>query len=68
MPAGLGQLTHARPAGPEEHPHPLDCLVTVSDPRRAKGRRHPLSFVLALAACAVSAGAKSLTAIAEMGG
>ncbi|MCZ0991898.1 transposase family protein [Streptomyces noursei] len=35
------------------------------DPRRAKGRRHPLCFVLALAACAVLAGAKSLTAIAE---
>ncbi|MFJ9434917.1 transposase family protein [Streptomyces sp. NPDC101490] len=35
------------------------------DPRRAKGRRHPLAFVLALAACAVLAGAKSLTAIAE---
>lgn len=28
------------------------------------GRRHPLAFVLALAACAVLAGAKSLTAIA----
>jgi hypothetical protein len=37
----------------------------VPDPRPAKGRRHPLSFVLALAACAVLAGAKSLTAIAE---
>jgi predicted transposase YbfD/YdcC len=37
----------------------------VPDPRRAKGRRHPLAFVLALAACAVLAGAKSLTAIAE---
>ncbi|MEU2730613.1 transposase family protein [Streptomyces griseoviridis] len=35
------------------------------DPRRAKGRRHSLAFVLALAACAVLAGAKSLAAIAE---
>ncbi|WP_348539251.1 ISAs1 family transposase [Streptomyces antnestii] len=35
------------------------------DPRRAKGRRHPLAFVLALAACAVLSGAKSLAAIAE---
>ncbi|WP_370221432.1 transposase family protein [Kitasatospora sp. MAP12-22] len=35
------------------------------DLRRAKGRRHPLAFVLALAACAVLASAKSLTAIAE---
>lgn len=65
IPAGLSQLTDARPAGPGEHPHLLDCLVTVPDPRRAKGRRHPLSFVLALAACAVLAGAKSLTATAE---
>ncbi|MGW7595243.1 ISAs1 family transposase, partial [Streptomyces rubiginosohelvolus] len=35
------------------------------DPRRDEGRRHPLAFVLSLAACAVLAGAKSLTAIAE---
>ncbi|MFF0778154.1 ISAs1 family transposase [Streptomyces sp. NPDC003720] len=35
------------------------------DQRRAKGRHHPLAFVLALAACAVLAGGKSLTAIAE---
>ncbi|AZP15112.1 transposase family protein [Streptomyces aquilus] len=45
--------------------HLLDCLVTVPDPCRAKGRRHPLSFILALAACPVPAGAKSLKAIAE---
>ncbi|MGW3047749.1 transposase family protein [Kitasatospora sp. NPDC001175] len=43
----------------------MDHLATVPDPRRARGRRHPLAFVLALAACAVLAGAKSLTAIAE---
>ncbi|WP_405463640.1 ISAs1 family transposase [Streptomyces jietaisiensis] len=30
-----------------------------------RGRRHPLAYVLALAACAVLAGAKSLTAVAE---
>jgi hypothetical protein len=36
----------------------------VPDPRRAKGR-HPLAFVLAVAECAVSADAKSLTTIAE---
>ncbi|MGW1779424.1 transposase family protein [Streptomyces sp. NPDC002143] len=35
------------------------------DPRRDQGRRHPLAFVLSLAACAVLAGAKSLAAIAE---
>ncbi|MFE9953646.1 transposase family protein [Streptomyces sp. NPDC005531] len=35
------------------------------DPRPDQGRRHPLAFVLSLAACAVLAGAKSLAAIAE---
>ncbi|MFJ9711609.1 transposase family protein [Streptomyces sp. NPDC101234] len=65
MPAGLSQLTGARPPRLGEHPHLLDCLAAVPDPRRAEGRRHPLSFILALAACAVLAGAKSLTAIAE---
>ncbi|WP_435211359.1 ISAs1 family transposase [Streptomyces sp. bgisy034] len=43
----------------------LDRLRRLPDPRRLRGRRHPLSYVLALAACAVLAGAKSLTAIAE---
>ncbi|KOG55389.1 transposase [Streptomyces virginiae] len=65
IPAGLGQLAAARLSAPEEHSGLLDCLATVPDPRRAKGRRHPLTFVLALAACAVLSGARSLTAIAE---
>ncbi|MEU9179937.1 ISAs1 family transposase [Streptomyces sp. NPDC048550] len=65
IPTGLSQLAAARPPAPGEHPHLLDCLATVPDPRRAKGRRHPLTFVLALAACAVLAGAKSLASIAE---
>jgi hypothetical protein len=43
----------------------LTCLASVPDPRRRKGRRHPLAFLLALAACAVLAGAKSLAAISE---
>ncbi|MFD0327146.1 ISAs1 family transposase [Streptacidiphilus monticola] len=65
IPAGLGQLAVARLSAAEEHSSLLDCLATVPDPRRAKGTRHPLTFVLALAACAVLAGASSLTAIAE---
>ncbi|MEV5012570.1 ISAs1 family transposase [Streptomyces sp. NPDC055692] len=43
----------------------LDRFRRLPDPRRRQGRRHPLAFVLTLAACAVLAGAKSLTAIAE---
>ncbi|GHF37537.1 hypothetical protein GCM10018790_13990 [Kitasatospora xanthocidica] len=65
IPAGLDQLAATRPAEPGEHPQLLGRLAAVPDPRRAEGRRHPLAFVLALAACAVPAGAKSLAAIAE---
>ncbi|MEU9382456.1 transposase family protein, partial [Streptomyces sp. NPDC048279] len=65
IPAGLGQLATVRPAGSGEHLGLLDCLAAIPDPRRAKGRRHPLAFVLALAACAVLAGATSLSAITE---
>lgn len=65
MPAGLGQLAGSDPARSDELPGLLDRLRRLPDPRRLRGRRHPLSYVLALAACAVLAGAKSLTAIAE---
>ncbi|MFE7712018.1 ISAs1 family transposase [Streptomyces sp. NPDC057486] len=65
IPAGLSQLAVVRPAEPEDHPGLLVCLAAVPDPRRAEGRRHPLTFILALAACAVLAGAKSLAAITE---
>ncbi|MFJ2719794.1 ISAs1 family transposase [Streptomyces sp. NPDC087437] len=65
IPAGLGQLADAAPLPPDDHPGLLARLATVPDPRRRKGRRHSLVFVLALAACAVLAGAKSLIAIAE---
>ncbi|MFF2746408.1 transposase family protein [Kitasatospora sp. NPDC058048] len=65
VPAGLDQLATTRPVEPGEHPQLLGRLAAVPDPRRAKGRRHPVAFVLALAACAVLAGAKSLAAIAE---
>ncbi|MFG2174094.1 transposase family protein [Streptomyces niveus] len=58
IPAGLGRLAAVRPPRTGEHPVLLDCLAGVADPRRAKGRRHPLTFVLALAACAVLAGSR----------
>ncbi|TMV00035.1 ISAs1 family transposase [Streptomyces sp. DASNCL29] len=65
IPAGLGQLAGSDPARPDELPGLLDRLRRLPDPRRLRGWRHPPSYVLALAACGVLAGAKSLTAIAE---
>jgi predicted transposase YbfD/YdcC len=65
IPGPLGQLTDAAPTIPDDLPGLLTCLAQVPDPRRHRGRRHPLAFVLSLAACAVLAGAKSLAAIAE---
>jgi len=43
----------------------LAVLAKVSDPRCRRGVRHQLAVVLALAVCAVLAGARSFTAIAE---
>ncbi|MFG2856088.1 ISAs1 family transposase [Streptomyces mirabilis] len=65
IPVGLGQLAGCDPACPDELPDLLARLSRLPDPRRRRGRRHPLPYVLAVAACAVLAGAKSLTAIAE---
>ncbi|MFE1459489.1 transposase family protein [Streptomyces nigra] len=65
IPAGLGQLAGSDPALCDELPGLLDRLRRLPDPRSRRGRRHPLSYVLALAACSVLAGAKSLAAITE---
>ncbi|WP_211310265.1 ISAs1 family transposase [Branchiibius hedensis] len=43
----------------------LGALRTVTDPRKARGRRYPLPGVLAAALSAVLAGARSFTAIGE---
>jgi predicted transposase YbfD/YdcC len=43
----------------------LEHLAQLADPRQRRGRRHTLGTVLAVAACAVLAGATSLAAIAE---
>lgn len=59
IPVPLSQLTDAAPTTPVDLPCLLTCLAQVPDPRRDQGRRHPLAFVLSLAACAV------LAAIAE---
>ena len=43
----------------------LPALAAVPDPHARRGVRHRLAVVLGLALCAVLAGARSLTAIAE---
>jgi len=43
----------------------LACLAAVPDPRHRRGVRHRLVTVLAVAVCAVLAGARSFTAIGE---
>ena len=43
----------------------LPVLAAVADPRAHRGVRHRLAVILALAVCAVLAGARSFTAIAE---
>jgi predicted transposase YbfD/YdcC len=49
----------------DERPRLLAVLRQVADPRKPRGVRHALGCVLALAACAVLAGARSFVAIAE---
>jgi hypothetical protein len=65
IPSGLAPLCETGPLRPAEPPHLLAYLATIHDPRRACGRRHPLVAILAMAAAAVLAGARSVTAIAE---
>jgi len=43
----------------------LPALAAVPDPRARRGVRHRLAAILGLALCAVLAGARSFTAIAE---
>jgi predicted transposase YbfD/YdcC len=67
IPAALTQLAHAaaRQLHDAEAPHLLAYLAAVPDPRRPAGSRHPLVVILAIAAAAVLAGARSIAAIAE---
>jgi predicted transposase YbfD/YdcC len=48
-----------------EPPGLLAVLGRVADPRHRRGMRHRLAVILGLAVCAVLAGARSFTAIAE---
>jgi hypothetical protein len=68
---GLGNAT------PDDFRHPEDVLMerlslaealaSVPDPRKRRGRRHPLAAVLSLTTVALLAGCKSLEAIAQFG-
>ena len=65
IPPGLAPLGDASPLQEAEPSHLLAYLAAVPDPRGALGRRHPLVAILAIAAAAVLAGARSIAAIAE---
>jgi predicted transposase YbfD/YdcC len=67
IPAALARLTHADPVQLQDPdgPHLLTYLAAVPDPRATRGRRHRLVAILAMAAAAVLAGARSIAAIAE---
>ncbi|CAO5244667.1 hypothetical protein FAGKG844_360022 [Frankia sp. AgKG'84/4] len=65
---GLDQLALAVTGSPPRSVSPAGLLAVfaqVTDPRKRRGRRHRLPVLLTLATCAVLAGARSFTAIAE---
>jgi len=61
----IGHLVDLARKSGEERPGLLGVLARVPGPRRRRGVRHQLGVVLGLALCAVLAGARSFTAIAE---
>jgi predicted transposase YbfD/YdcC len=61
----IGQLIAAARCLDEEGGQLLPVLAAVPDPRARRGVRHRLAAILGLALCAVLAGARSFTAIAE---
>jgi predicted transposase YbfD/YdcC len=65
MDPAIGHLADLVEGGGEDPPGLLAVLARVADPRCRRGIRHRLVVVLGLAVCAVLAGARSFTAIAE---
>jgi DDE_Tnp_1-associated/Transposase DDE domain len=61
----IGQLLAAAQVLDRERVRLLPVLAAVPDPRARRGVRHRLAAILGLALCAVLAGARSFTAIAE---
>lgn len=48
-------------------PSLIECIATLPDPRKARGKRHPLGAMVALAVAATLCGYRSYTAMAEWG-
>ncbi|MEZ0096034.1 ISAs1 family transposase [Streptacidiphilus sp. EB129] len=65
IPPVLDRFRDQPPVEPTERPGLLECLAKVPDPRAARGIRHALVYVLAIAASAVLTGTTSLLAISE---
>jgi predicted transposase YbfD/YdcC len=63
--SAIGQLLTAAQALGGQQDGLLTVLAAVPDPRARRGVRHRLAVILGLAVCAVLAGARSFTAIAE---
>jgi len=51
---------------PQHRPR-IEVFADLPDFRRPRGKRHPLSAILALACCAMWCGSRSYGAIAEWG-
>ncbi|WP_460750738.1 transposase family protein, partial [Myceligenerans cantabricum] len=63
-------MSSSRPGGlvvepVSRHTHLLEVLSTITDPRKRRGRRHRLAALIAVAVCAVLAGARGFTAIGQ---
>ncbi|WP_326818500.1 transposase family protein [Streptomyces sp. NBC_01762] len=65
IPPVLDPLRSQPDAAAHELPALLTRLAAVPDPRKPRGVRHGLVYVLALTACAVLTGATSILAISE---
>ena len=61
----IGHLADLADETAGDSPGLLAVLAGMADPRRRRGVRHKLAVILSLAVCAVLAGARSFTAIAE---
>src|SRR6266849_1724381 len=61
----IGHLAALAGGAGDGSPDLLGVLARVADPRHRRGVRHRLAVILGLAVCAVLAGARSFTAIAE---